>query len=278
MIGQFVLLSKQQNYIYIHSLLPPYSILEHINKFLSDLHSKLFYGLIAQQFNTSDFRIPVIERHLWIATISQLGLSLTTHGMQARYLEIMLLISIILNSFLIHSFLDNKRYHFGGLIQNTLRFWIGKSFLKNNSPNVALRILNEVVKFKKQLDLLNFEALKRLREQPIDDIARIHFGKEFSYLGFNGQISGFQMIFGGAGYVHDTDLLEAAIKSQFEIPQDKILVATKYLFYDGERVKAQNESPSLIEWPDQFQFALEYIIFGWFRYDAKNWLLQTTLQ
>ena len=38
------------------------------------------------------------------------------------------------------------------------------------------------------------------------------------------------MMFGGAGYVHDTDSLEATIKSQFAMPLDKILVATKIGF------------------------------------------------
>lgn len=74
------------------------------------------------------------------------------------------------------------------------------------------------------------------------------------------------MLFGSSGYINDVDQLEKAISEVFPMPEVDQPAAARINIQTDEKVKKVDEAPQLTEWPNEHEGALEYSIFGWFRY------------
>lgn len=91
-------------------------------------------------------------------------------------------------------------------------------------------------------------------------------GKDPTYAGFNGQIKGLKVFFGRNFYVDDPDKFETFLSQNFPKPViDMLDTKLEKLQDDALEYKTDN-APVSREWKDEYQGALEYSIFGWFRY------------
>lgn len=74
------------------------------------------------------------------------------------------------------------------------------------------------------------------------------------------------MLFGGNAYVNDVDGLNSMIKQTFAQPEVDEPSAVRLKIQDEEKEKKVADAPQVTEWKDEYEGALEYSIFGWFRY------------
>lgn len=129
----------------------------------------------------------------------------------------------------------------------TLAIWVGRGYYHFTTYNLKNNVVNNIQNIDYELSLEGvwnfiYYSYSASREQATgfvkfgDDgrVKRVAFtgfshkpigpnlvfkiGKDLTYEGFNGLVSGVVVGIGGAFYVHDVDKLEEAVKFRFPIP------------------------------------------------------------
>ncbi|CAD8058815.1 unnamed protein product [Paramecium sonneborni] len=108
-----------------------------------------------------------------------------------------------------------------------------------------------------------------IQHKPIENYAKLVIGNEFSYQGFNGQITNLQLGFGQRYYVHDSDGLNKMILEFYNIPQEDGDDNRKVNIVEEMKERVFNNGPDYKEILDQ-KGTGEYAMYGWFRYTSTQ--------
>jgi hypothetical protein len=119
-----------------------------------------------------------------------------------------------------------------------------------------------------------------IRHNPLGKYARLIIGKEFTYEGFNGAVFGLRFFVGKKYYINGQDALADIVKTIFVKPQDTVVNAAVLKVVDAEKAVLKADDAVSEEWPEAYEGALEYAVYGWFKYqpipdrDANTVLLR----
>lgn len=115
-------------------------------------------------------------------------------------------------------------------------------------------------------DRIKRVAFTGFSHMPLPQYVMFRMGKDLTYEGFNGAVSGLILGFGGKAYVHDVDDLNALLVQKFIKPVDVIKPDARIVVQDPVLDRKPEDPTKTQEWKEEYFGVLEYSVFGWFRY------------